>query len=179
MTAAYPRLAARAEARGRTQPQPQRRTSGQRLHAAHEHHRPEDAATAAKPRGEIEDAQRATVRIVETGFDDRGIAQVTLLRARQIDHVDGEHARVRIPTLLLQQRGKHRVAIGTRQARPDEARLLVDERGHLAIADDAIVHAGPAPFQSDNSSSQTRTAAGPGSHHSDFTREPTAIAIPS
>ncbi len=165
MAAGDARLAAFAEARGGTQPQAQGRPSGERLHAAHEHHRPEHAPATAKPRREIDDAQCATVRVVEARLDDRGIAHVALFGAREIDHVDGEHAGRRFTALLLQQRREHRVAVGPRQARPHHARLLVDERGHLAVADDAVVHGAPVAASWPN---HWRTAAGPGSHHSDL-----------
>ena len=111
-------LAALAEARGGTQPQAQRRPAGERLHAAHEHHGPEHAAAAAKPRREIEDAHHAAVRVVQPRLEDRGIAQVVLFGAREVEHVDREHALVRVAALFLQQRREHRVAVRAAAGRP-------------------------------------------------------------
>ncbi len=176
MTAGDAGLAAFAETCGGSQPQTQGRPAGERLHAAHEHHRPEHAATAAKSRREIDDAHGAAMAVVQPRLDDRGVAHVVLLGARQIDHVDGENTAVRFTALFLQQRGEHRIAIRAWQAGPHEPRLLVDERRHLAIADHSVVH-GYTAFAS--WSNHCRTAAGPGSHHSALTRGPTAMASPS
>ncbi len=114
------------------------------------------------------------VTVVQPRFDDRGIAQIGLFGAREVDHVDREHTLVGLTALFLQQRREHRVAVGPRQAGPDHARLFVDERGHLAVADDAVVH----QLDPASSPNHCRTSAGPGSHHSDFTRGPTAMASP-
>ena len=176
MTAESARLAAFAEAGGGREPQAQRRSSVERHHGAHEHHRAEHAAARTKARREIDDPQRTAVAVVEAGLDDGRVAQVTLLGVREVDEIDGEHALLRIAALLLQQRGEHRVAVRPRQTAPDEAGLLVDQRGDLAIADHAVIH---ALSMCASCVSHCRTATGPGSHHSDVTRGPTAIARPS
>ena len=148
MAAADPRLAALAVTRRRTQAQAQRRSAGERLHDAHEHHGPEYPAARTETWREIQDAHHAAMRVVEARLENRRVAQVTLFGARQVQHVDGEHALVRVAAFLLQQRGKHRIAIRSRQTGPHQPRLFVDQRGHLAIADHAVVHGCPASCSS-------------------------------
>ena len=74
----------------RPQANPHDRPARKRLHDAHQHHRAEHAAASAVARAEVTDEQRTAVGVVQDRLDHRGVAPVALLRACEIDQVDGE-----------------------------------------------------------------------------------------
>ena len=114
VAAVDPRLTAFAVTRGRAQSQAQCRPAGERLDGAHEHHGAEYAATRTKAWRKIQDTHHSAVRVVQAGLEDRRVAQVVLFGARQVQHVDGEHALSPHPRLLSAAARKtpdlHRVA---------------------------------------------------------------------
>ena len=134
---------------------------------------PEHAPARAESRREIEDAHHAAVRVVQPRFEDGGVAQVGLLGAREIEHVDRRTrpcpnhrppsaAARRTPGRRRAAAGRPRPCAPARRSAPPpgNCRSLRSSRGHRQSVCSA------------SCSSQRCTAAGPGSHHSDFTRGP-------
>jgi hypothetical protein len=109
------------------------------LDQAHDGHGPEIAAARTKARAKIRDAQCVAARIGEHRLDDGGVAQIAPLDLRGILHVHREYAARRIAAVAVQQRAKHRVRIGPRQAGPHDAGARIDERGDLAVADECKI----------------------------------------
>ena len=105
--------------------------------------------------------------IVEDRLDHCGVAPIALLRACEIDHVDSEYAFRGCATFRRQQCREDWIAIGSRQAHPDDAAEVVDQRRNLAVADHGQfeiranrAHCGGAPASA-SSSRKTRTSRGP------------------
>ncbi len=116
------------------------RRTGQGAHPPHQLQRPEHAAAGGEARREIHHFDGAAVVIVETRHQQRGVLAIALLAARMAFQLD------RPVTLLLRRIGgaveqgvKHRIAVETRQAAPDDAGIAVHQRAIGAIADDAEV----------------------------------------
>src|SRR5206468_656494 len=92
-----------------------------RLDAADEHHRTEDAAETFEARREVDDPHRGPGGIGERRLDDRGVGDVTLLgREKFLDRGLEEAAVPRLasrsPIAVIEQAAEHRVAVEARQA---------------------------------------------------------------
>jgi hypothetical protein len=87
----------------------------------------------AEPRREVADLDRAARGVAQPRDEDRRIAVVVLLGAhfaRELDRVDAVLAPV-----AIEQRGKQRVRIEARQARPHQAPARVEKAAPGAVSD--------------------------------------------
>jgi len=75
---------------GRTQATDELRATGQALHLAHQHDRPEHAPKQPKARGEVGDFDHAALPVEETGDEERRMVEVGLLRTLEFGDLDTE-----------------------------------------------------------------------------------------
>ena len=76
--------------------------------------------------------------IEQIGDEDRRIGDVVLGRPREMLDFYVERATGGSVALLTAEQGmEHRIAVGPRQAAPDDRAALVDQRVECAVADDA------------------------------------------
>ena len=124
---------------GRPQTDGDARQPAQRLDAADDLGGVKRALEAEEARREISDANGVAASVLQHRLDDGGIAHVLRVRSRLPVQDD-----VAEPLLVIagEQPRKHRLAIETREAPPDDAAARVDQRCDAAIADGCDVKCG-------------------------------------
>ena len=136
---------ASAIAMARPQPHPDYRVPGKGADMAHQHHRAVDAAELFETGGEIGDLHGAAGAVVEDGAQDRGVGQIFLGAVGKILDLDLVEA-ARLPgDVAVEQGAEDGIGVEPGQAGPDHPRLLVDEGGIAAIADEGeikVTHGG-------------------------------------
>ena len=134
----------------------------QRLDAPDQHARTEDAVILLEARREVGDLHRAAALIGQDCRKDGGVPLIALRGRGDVLHHHIGEALVPPLGVVLEQAAEHRVTIQARQAIPDDAAELIDQRRHMAVADDAEIQAAHAAASRNpaNCPSQARTAAG-------------------
>ena len=93
----------------RTQADADARQSGERAHAAHQHHRAVEALVLAPARGEVGDLHRAAVAVAQDGAQHGGVAQVMLFGAtRSLPARSRSRRRLRRETAGRRRWDRHR-----------------------------------------------------------------------
>ena len=113
------------------------RPPGQRPQDAHQRCRAKTAAVLAETRAEIRNREHRAVRIGQRGFENRGVSLIGLAGRYLLEQLHAPPALPGPRGRSGQQFAEHRIAVQSRQARPHVRALGVDQRCHLAIADQA------------------------------------------
>ena len=154
------------------------RQARQRLNAPDDLRRTENALEALEARREVGDAQHRAAFVGHDRLDDCGIANIVRFAARHVRHHDVREA---LLFVAGQQAGKHRIAVKSRKAPPDDARLAIHERRDPTIAYERKVEVllfglgdcrQPRFLKPANSLSHARTSAGPAKAHTAPARWP-------
>ena len=154
------------------------RQARHRLNAPDDLRRAESALEALEARRKVCDAQYSAAFVGHDRLDDCGIANILRFAAHHVRHHDVCEAFLFVPG---EKAGKHGIAVKTRKAPPDDARLAIHERRHPTIAYQRKVEVllfglgnrrQPKFLEPANSLSHARTSAGPAKAHTAPARSP-------